>query len=85
VLLPYYTYNYLLSSSGEISKRPLADNSVLLLLVLVHYRKNLLVEEATENKLDANGGDSGTFGESSCFHHNPYSRALETARDIECN
>lgn len=83
VLLPYYTYNYLLSSSGEISKRPLADNSVLLLLVLVHYRKSLLVEEATENKLDANGGDTGTFGESSCFHHNPYARALESARDIE--
>uniref|UniRef100_A0A0D6R327 Dymeclin n=1 Tax=Araucaria cunninghamii TaxID=56994 RepID=A0A0D6R327_ARACU len=81
VLIPYYTYNYLVNSSGEISRRPLADNSLLLLLVLIHYRKSLPLEEATVHKLEVNG--SGGLGDNMGFHHNPYSKALETARDIE--
>eukprot|EP01018_Ginkgo_biloba_P004035 Gb_15046 [translate_table: standard] len=65
-----------------MSKRPLADSSLLLLLVLIHYRKSLPVE-TPGNKLEANGGENGVYGENSYFHHNPYCRALETARDIE--
>ncbi|KAH9298090.1 hypothetical protein KI387_029772 [Taxus chinensis] len=83
VLLPYYTYSYLVNSSGEMSKRPLADNSLLLLQVLIHYHKNLPLEEASENLLEANGSDTGGSGENLRFHHNPYSRAVETAKDIE--
>ncbi|XP_057873570.2 uncharacterized protein LOC131079592 [Cryptomeria japonica] len=83
VLLPYYTFNYLVNASGEMPKRPLADNSLLLLLVLIHYRKSLPLEEASGNTLETNGSNTGGLGESLNSHHNPYSRALETARDIE--
>ncbi|CAA7394781.1 unnamed protein product [Spirodela intermedia] len=39
VLLPYYTFNYLLNSSADGSRSLLADNSLLVLLVLIHYRR----------------------------------------------
>ncbi|WOK97109.1 dymeclin [Canna indica] len=79
VLLPYYTFNYLLSSSAEGARSPLAEKSLLVLLVLIHYRKCIAV---------ANNGledvDSTTYlRENSSFYDNPYCKALENARDIQ--
>eukprot|EP00252_Welwitschia_mirabilis_P020819 TRINITY_DN5186_c0_g2_i1.p1 TRINITY_DN5186_c0_g2~~TRINITY_DN5186_c0_g2_i1.p1 ORF type:complete len:724 (+),score=122.40 TRINITY_DN5186_c0_g2_i1:15-2186(+) len=83
VLLPYYyTYNYFLNSHGETSKRALADNSLLLLLVLIHYRKYMAIgstQQASHEYVDKN---NSTFGER-CIEQNPYAKALEAARDIE--
>ncbi|EFJ31142.1 hypothetical protein SELMODRAFT_87955 [Selaginella moellendorffii] len=76
-MLPYYTYTYLLSpGSDRFSKFPLADNSLLLLLVLVHYGKRTHVtpldndvEPCTENL--------------AVGLHNPFRRALSSSRDTD--
>ncbi|KAJ8464683.1 hypothetical protein OPV22_027235 [Ensete ventricosum] len=82
VLLPYYTFNYLLSSSSAGARSPLAEKSLLVLLVLVHYRKCLVVKSLTDNNLG--DVDSTTYlRESSSFYENPYCKALENARDIQ--
>lgn len=82
VLLPYYTFNYLVSSSGEGSRGPLADNSLLFLLVLIHYRKCVLLDESVSNKTDNVISDS-SLKENTYFSENPYCKTLENARDIE--
>lgn len=83
VLLPYYTFNYLVSSSGEGSRSPLANSSLLVLLVLIHHRKCVLVDEFISNKSDDSNSNSHVK-ENSYFSDNPYCKALENARDIEC-
>ncbi|KAL6007239.1 hypothetical protein ACLOJK_032735 [Asimina triloba] len=83
VLLPYYTFNYLVSSSGEGSRNPLADQSLLVLLILIHYRKCVLVEEATAVKVDDSTDSNSFMKEETHFSVNPYCKALENARDIE--
>ncbi|XXG42184.1 hypothetical protein AAC387_Pa01g2518 [Persea americana] len=82
VLLPYYTFNYLVSSSGEGSRSPLADSSLLVLFVLIHYRKCVLVDDFISTKSD-NRNSNTHVRENSYFSENPYCKALETARDIE--
>lgn len=82
VLLPYYTFNYLVSSSGEGSRSPLADSSLLVLFVLIHYRKCVLVDDFISNKSD-NRNSNTHVRENSYFSENPYCKALENARDIE--
>ncbi|KAG1347709.1 putative Dymeclin [Cocos nucifera] len=83
VLLPYYTFNYLVSSGGEGSRSSLADNSLLVLLILMHYRKCVPVDESIA-KHDVEHADSGTYSKgNSFFYDNPYCKALENARDIE--
>ncbi|XP_020273400.1 dymeclin isoform X3 [Asparagus officinalis] len=83
VLLPYYTFNYLVSSSGEVSRSPLADISLLVLLILIHYRKCVKVDMSTANN-NLEDVDSRTYlKENSVFYDNPYCKALENARDIE--
>ncbi|XP_038970237.1 dymeclin [Phoenix dactylifera] len=83
VLLPYYTFNYLVSSGGEGSRSSLADNSLLVLLILIHYRKCVAVDESIA-KNDVEHADSGTYSKgNSFFYDNPYCKALENARDIE--
>ena len=84
MLLPYYTFNYLVSSSGEGSRSPLADISLLVLLILIHYRKWVDVDESTANN-GLEDVDSHAYSkERSYFCDNPYCKALENARDIEC-
>ncbi|PIA45068.1 hypothetical protein AQUCO_01700543v1 [Aquilegia coerulea] len=80
VLMPF---NYFVSSSGNVSRNPLADNSLLLLLILIHYRKCLMmVEPITEKCEDPLKLDS-LVKEKSYFSDNPFYRALESARDVE--
>ena len=73
VLLPF---SYLVSSSGEGSRSALADSSLHVLLVLIHYHKCVVSEDysATENNK-----------ENPYFSDNPYCKALENAVDCECN
>ncbi|XP_039130514.1 dymeclin [Dioscorea cayenensis subsp. rotundata] len=82
VLLPYYTFNYLVSSSGEGLRSPLADKSLLLLLILVHYRK-CVIEDAsiTKTNVEAIGGNS--YMKETYFCENPYCKALNSVRDVE--
>lgn len=78
VLLPL---NFFASSSNEAYRSPLADNSLNILLILVHYRKSLGMDHF-KDKIDYSSLDSLPKEES--FFENPYRKALENARDIEC-
>ncbi|KAJ0966427.1 hypothetical protein J5N97_027565 [Dioscorea zingiberensis] len=82
VLLPYYTFNYLVSSSGEGLRSPLADNSLLLLLILIHYRKCVMEDESITNaNVETTGINS--YMKETYFCENPYCKALNSVRDIE--
>ncbi|KAK1265782.1 hypothetical protein QJS04_geneDACA023212 [Acorus gramineus] len=83
VLLPYYTFNFLVSSSGEGSRSPLADNSLLVLLILIHYRKCIMVDDSIVNNGVENADPNTFIKENSYFSDNPYCKALENARDID--
>ncbi|MQL80090.1 hypothetical protein Taro_012514 [Colocasia esculenta] len=83
VLLPYYTFNYLVSSSAEGSRSLLADNSLLLLLILIHYKKCVLVDEPVDTDTKEDSASYISSKENSYFSDNPYCKALENARDIE--
>lgn len=78
MLLPL---NFFASSSNEASKSPLADSSLNILLILVHYRKCLGVDRL-KDKIDYSSPDS--LPKEEPFFENPYCKALENARDIEC-
>ncbi|KAI5064179.1 hypothetical protein GOP47_0020849 [Adiantum capillus-veneris] len=80
--LPYYTYNYLVSSKSSTAMSPLATNSVLLLLVLVHHRVCLQFENNFERQLDVHGGDASMKSD---LNHveNVYCQALNMARERE--
>lgn len=79
--LPYYTYNYLLSSNNSTGPCPLAQNSLLLLLILVHYRKALLVDETARQKLDEDA--VAVLADADQLVLNPFCQALDSARDTE--
>jgi hypothetical protein len=81
VLLPL---SYLGSSRGEGSRSPLADCSLLVLLVLIHYHKCVVSNESvTERIVDSATSDS-LLKENTHFSDNPYCKALEIATDFEC-
>ena len=73
MLLPF---NYLVNSSGEGPRSPLADSSLQVLLILIHYRKCILVDESIAS--------DSLLKENTYFSDNPYCKALENTRDIEC-
>lgn len=81
VLLPF---NLFISTSGDVSRNPLADNSLLLLLIFVHYRKCVMVAEPIADKSDDAVNLDSLSRENSYFSDNPYCKALENARDVEC-
>ncbi|KAH7429697.1 hypothetical protein KP509_09G062000 [Ceratopteris richardii] len=81
--LPYYTYNYLLSSNNPTGPSPLAQNGLLLLLVLVHYRKCSPADEIVHEKFNGKGDVVAVPNESDQSFLNPFSQALELARDTE--
>lgn len=84
VLLPLYTINLLTGSSGEGIGSPLADNSLLVLLILIHYRKCIFVDELAINNSETSD-ESKSLMETSAFHDNPFCKALENSKDIQCN
>lgn len=82
---PYYTYSYLVSSKSSTPTGPLAQNSLLLLLVLIHHRKVLQLDEALERKIDLKGEDVAAAMAESCLVFNPFCQALGLAKDTEFN
>ncbi|XP_010259149.1 PREDICTED: dymeclin isoform X1 [Nelumbo nucifera] len=81
--LVLFPFNYLVGSSGDGSRSPLAENSLLLLLILIHYRKCVMLDESTTDKSEDSATSDSLLKETSYFYDNPYCKALENARDIE--
>ncbi|CAI0559395.1 unnamed protein product [Linum tenue] len=77
VLLPF---NYLVSSSGQGVRNPLAECSLHVLLILNYYRKCNLADESITDRSD-DSGISDSLSKS--FVENPYCKALENMRDID--
>ncbi|KAH7287047.1 hypothetical protein KP509_32G034600 [Ceratopteris richardii] len=80
--LPYYTYNYLLSSKSSTGTSPLASSSVLLLLVLAHHHSWPNFEDDFGERLKLCVEDESTKLEPS-HSQNLYYQALKMARDTE--
>ena len=81
MLLPL---NYLVNNTGDGSKYPLAESSLHVLLILIHYQKSILSDESMTDKSD----DSATSESVSKVHvfssGNTFTKALANARDVEC-
>ncbi|QCE08291.1 dymeclin [Vigna unguiculata] len=75
-----FPFSYLVSSSGEGSKGPIADISIHVLLVLVHYHKCVMSDDYANNKSSTS---DFLLKENSHFSENPYCKALEHAIDCE--
>lgn len=82
VLLPF---SYLISSSSEGSKSPLADSSLHVLLVLIHYHKCVVSKDSTGDDNNKSAASDALHKEITYFSVNPYCKALEHATDFECN
>lgn len=79
MLLPF---SYLGSSAGEASRRPLAEGSLHVVLILNYYRKCISVDYVKDNI--RNSSSEALLKEETYFSENPFCKALESARDIEC-
>jgi hypothetical protein len=84
VLLPYYTFNYLVSASAEGATSQLADNSLVVLLILIHYRKCISTNESIPTDSIYMSDSNTNVKDAPAFHENPYCRALNNANDIQC-
>ncbi|TYH55753.1 hypothetical protein ES332_D09G257100v1 [Gossypium tomentosum] len=80
VLLPF---NYLVNSNSECSRNQLADCSLHVLLVLIHYHKCVVSDESITDRSDDSASTDPVSKVNTYFTVNPYSKALENARDIE--
>ncbi|KAF5956104.1 hypothetical protein HYC85_008960 [Camellia sinensis] len=76
-------FNFFISSSGEATRRPLADSSLHVLLILIYYRK-CVMEETLKDKSDDSATSDFLLKENTYFSENSYYKALENVRDIEC-
>lgn len=84
IMLPL---NYLVSSNGDTLRSPLAESSLNVLLILVHYRK-CMSDPSLKNKGDECNSDSlykeHLPEEEAVFSENPFCKSVENVRDIEC-
>ncbi|CAJ1967038.1 unnamed protein product [Sphenostylis stenocarpa] len=80
VLLPF---SYLISSSSEGSRNPIADSSLHVLLVLIHYHKRLVSEGYSVIEYQVSASSDSLPKENTFFSDNPYCMALEHATDCE--
>ncbi|KAL8481656.1 hypothetical protein ACS0TY_027966 [Phlomoides rotata] len=78
MLLPF---SYLGSSAGEASKRPLAEGSLHVLLILSYYRKCISVNYVKDKS--HHSSSEALLKEETYFSENPFCKALENAQDIE--
>ncbi|XP_073026003.1 uncharacterized protein [Primulina eburnea] len=78
MLLPL---NFLVGSTGEASRKPLAECSLNVLLVLVHYRKFISMDYVVD-KTD-NSSSEPLRNEEMNFSENPFCKAVESVRDIQ--
>lgn len=79
MLLPL---NFLVGSTDEAFRRPLPECSLNVLLVLVHYRKFNCMDYVVD-KTD-NSTSESLRKEETYFSENPFCKAVENARDIQC-
>lgn len=75
-------FNYLVSSTSQGSESPLADCSLNVLLILIHYRKCIVSNESLAS--GDNVSLDSLLKENATFYDNPYCKALENASDVEC-
>ncbi|CAI9118377.1 OLC1v1019937C1 [Oldenlandia corymbosa var. corymbosa] len=75
-----FPLNFFVGSTGEPTKSPLADNSLNVLLVLIHYRKCVGVDYV---KGKVGYSSDSLPKEEPYFSENPYCKALQNARDVE--
>ncbi|XP_028776423.1 dymeclin-like [Neltuma alba] len=80
VLLPF---SYLISSSSGEPRSPLADSSLHVLLVLIHYHKCVASKDYGANENDKTAVSDTLQKEVTYFSDNPYCKALEHATDFE--
>ncbi|KAI4368378.1 hypothetical protein MLD38_016940 [Melastoma candidum] len=73
----------LLVSRGEVPRSPLAEYSLLVLLVLIHYRKCDVSSESIIRGSDPSATADSSSKETMSFCENPYCKALQHARDAE--
>ncbi|CAI9287232.1 unnamed protein product [Lactuca saligna] len=78
VLLPL---SYFVNSSVEASRSQLADSSINILLILIHYRKCILVESV--KNINAGVTSESLLKDETYFAENPYCKALENVKDVE--
>ena len=81
--LPYS----LLSPNSKLELNSLAKNSLLLLLVLIHYPRSLQMDDTTDGKSDKCEGETVVISLPAQQHmmQNSFLQALDSARDSECN
>ncbi|KAL1832450.1 uncharacterized protein LOC108225680 isoform X1 [Daucus carota subsp. sativus] len=79
VLLPL---SFIVSASSETSRSLLAESSLNILLILIHFRKCCLPEPG-KFKFDDMAKSDYLLKEETYFSDNPYCKALENARDVE--
>ncbi|KAK6130182.1 hypothetical protein DH2020_036098 [Rehmannia glutinosa] len=79
--LMFLPFNYLVSSTGEASRSPLAEGSLNVLLILSYYHKCISVDYV-KYKSDNNSSEA-LLKEETYFSENPFRKALENAQDIE--
>ncbi|GMH08470.1 hypothetical protein Nepgr_010310 [Nepenthes gracilis] len=80
VLLPL---NLLVGPNSGSSRSLLADCSLHVLLILVHYHKCIVHNESFSERSDCNVPFDSSLKEDVYFSENPYRKAIENARDIE--
>ncbi|RDX91337.1 Dymeclin, partial [Mucuna pruriens] len=80
VLLPF---SYLASSSSEGSRSPIADSSLHVLLILIHYHKCVVSEGYSVIENHISSSSDSLPKENSYFSDNPYCKALKQATDCE--
>ncbi|KAJ7979981.1 dymeclin [Quillaja saponaria] len=80
VLLPF---SYLISSNGEGARSMLADSSLHVLLILIHYHKCLVSNDNKTNKNQDSTTSDSLYKEDTYFSDNPYCKALDNATDFE--
>lgn len=62
----------------------MADCSLHVLLILIHYRKCIDGDVFIANGSDAQAASDSSMKQNTCFSLNPYCKALENATDVEC-
>ncbi|CAN1808140.1 DYM [Linum perenne] len=80
VLLPF---NYLVNSSGQGARNPLAECSLHVLLILNYYHKCNMADGSTTDRSDDSGTSDSLSKSNLYFSENPYCKALENMRDID--
>ncbi|KAK9070950.1 hypothetical protein SSX86_009518 [Deinandra increscens subsp. villosa] len=76
-----FPLSYFVNSSVEASRSQLADSSINILLILIHYRKCILVESMKNN--NASLTSEYLLKDETYFAENPYCKALENVKDVE--